>query len=96
MGHSLGALTSLCIAAFGGGELPLLGISALGITPTKEHPVGLIEMLKSGDGGERFVVEASPEAIESFMGPDGVINFEAVTQEGIELIFEPGELGFEH
>lgn len=90
VGHSLGALTSLCIAAFGGNGLPLLGISALGIIPTKENPDILVEMLKSEEGGERFVVEPSPETIETFMGPDEVINFEAMMQEGIESIFEPG------
>lgn len=90
VGHSLGALTSLCIAAFGGNELPLLGISALGIIPTKENPEVLVEMLKSEKSGERFVVEPSPEAIETFMGPDEVINLEAMVQEGIESIFEPG------
>jgi len=88
VGHSLGALTSLCIAAYGGDELPLLGVSALGIIPTKEHSKALIEILKSS--GERFVVEASPETIETFMGPDEFINFESVGQPGIELIFEPG------
>jgi hypothetical protein len=47
VGHSLCAVTSLSIAAFEGEKLPLLGVSALGIIPTKHRPAGLVDILKA-------------------------------------------------
>lgn len=90
IGHSLGAAISLSIAAFEGEKLPLLGVSALGIIPTKEHPAGLVEMLKKDPENPRFVVEASPEAIESFMGPPGLVELSTLTHPSMLTIFESG------
>ena len=61
VGHSLGAATALAIAAFESENLPLLGISALGITPTENHPAGLVDMLKADPENPRLVVEPTPE-----------------------------------
>lgn len=91
VGHSLGAVTSLSIAAFEGEKLPLLGVSALGIIPTKDHPTGLAEMLKADPENPRFIVEASPEAIEAFMGPPSVIDPSILVHPTMPLIFEPGQ-----
>jgi hypothetical protein len=92
IGHSLGAAISLSIAAFEGDKLPLLGVSALGIIPTKDHPAGLVDMLKADPENPRFVVEASPEAIEAFMGPSSVIDPSILVHPSMPQIFEPGRL----
>jgi pimeloyl-ACP methyl ester carboxylesterase len=91
VGHSLGAAISLSIAAFEGESLPLLGVSAFGIIPTKDHPAGLVDMLKADPDNPRFVVEASPEAIETFMGPPSVIDPSILAHPSMPLIFEPGK-----
>jgi pimeloyl-ACP methyl ester carboxylesterase len=91
IGHSLGAATSLAIAAFEGHTLPLLGVSALGIIPTDNHPPGLVDMLKANPDNPRFVVEASPEAIEAFMGPPAVLDPSMLVHPSLPQIFEPGE-----
>jgi pimeloyl-ACP methyl ester carboxylesterase len=91
VGHSLGAATSLSIAAFEGQKLPLLGVSALGIIPTKDHPAGLVDMLKADPENPRFTVEASPEAIEAFMGPPSVIDQSTLVHPSMPQIFEPGK-----
>ena len=91
VGHSLGAATSLSIAAFEGEGLPVLGVSALGIIPTKDHPAGLVEMLKSDPDNPRFIVEASPEAIETFMGPPSVVDQSIFQHPSMPIIFEPGK-----
>jgi pimeloyl-ACP methyl ester carboxylesterase len=91
IGHSLGAVTALSIAAFKDEKLPLLGVSALGIIPTKDHPAELVDMLKADPGNPRFVVEASPEAIETFMGPPSVIDPEMLIHPSMPQIFEPGK-----
>ena len=91
VGHSLGAVTSLSIAAFGGEKLPLLGVSALGIIPTKKHPASLVDMLKSDPENCRLVVEASPEAVETFMGPPSVIDESILVHPSMPKIFEPGK-----
>lgn len=90
VGHSLGAATSLSIAAFEGEKLPLLGVSALGIIPTKEHPAGLVDMFKADPENSRFVIEASPEAVEAFMGPPSVIDESILVHPSMPKIFEPG------
>ncbi|CZR65450.1 related to oxidoreductase, 2OG-Fe(II) oxygenase family [Phialocephala subalpina] len=90
IGHSLGAAISLSLAAFHGNDLPLLGISALGIIPTKDHPTGLIQMLKADPENPRFVVEPTPESTEVFMGPPEVIDQAVITHPSMLTIFEPG------
>jgi hypothetical protein len=91
VGHSLGAVIGLSIAAFEDAKLPLLGVSVLGIIPTKDHPVGLVDMLKADPENPRFVVEASPEAIETFMGPPSVIDPEMLVHPSMPQIFEAGK-----
>jgi pimeloyl-ACP methyl ester carboxylesterase len=91
IGHSLGAVTALSIAAFKDEELPLLGVSALGIIPAKDHPAGLVDMLRTDPENPRFVVEPSPEAIETFMGPPSVIDPEMLVHPSVPQIFEPGK-----
>lgn len=90
IGHSLGAAISLSLAAFHADELPLLGVSALGIIPTKDHPAGLIQMLKANPENPRFVVEATPESTEAFMGPPEVIDQAVISDPSMLTIFEPG------
>jgi pimeloyl-ACP methyl ester carboxylesterase len=91
VGHSLGAATALGIASFEAETLPILGVSALGIIPTKEHPAGLVDMLKADPENPRFVVEASPEAVEAFMGPPSVIGSSILVHPSLPKIFEPGK-----
>jgi pimeloyl-ACP methyl ester carboxylesterase len=91
VGHSLGAATSLSIAAFEGDKLPLLGVSALGIIPTKEHPAGLVDILKADTENPRLIIEPSPEAVEAFMGPPSVIDELILVHPSMPKIFEPGK-----
>jgi pimeloyl-ACP methyl ester carboxylesterase len=90
IGHSLGAAISLSLAAFEGDKLPLLGVSALGIIPTENHPAALVETLKADPDNPRFVVEPSVEAIETFMGPLELIDEDILVHPSIPEIFEPG------
>lgn len=90
IGHSLGAATTLALAAYHGDDLPIIGVSALGILPTKDHPAGLIEVLKADPENPRFVVESTPESVEAFMGPPTVIDQAVVTSPDMLTIFEPG------
>jgi len=90
VGHSLGAAISLSIAALEGEMLPLLGVSALGVIPTKEPPPILVNMLKADSENPRFVVEPSPEAVETFMGPPSVVDESILAHPSMPKIFEPG------
>ncbi len=90
VGHSLGAATSLAIAAFEGEKLPLLGVSALGIIPTKDYPAGLVDMMKADPENPRFVVEPSPDSVEAFMGPPSVFDSSILVHPSMPKIFEPG------
>ncbi|TVY55156.1 putative 2-oxoglutarate-dependent dioxygenase DIN11, partial [Lachnellula suecica] len=90
VGHSLGAAISLSLAAFEGDKLPLLGVSSLGIMPTKDHPPSLIEMLKANPENPRFIVEPSIESIETFMGPLELIDESLLIHPSMPNIFEPG------
>jgi pimeloyl-ACP methyl ester carboxylesterase len=91
MGHSLGAAISLSLAAFEGDKLPLLGVSALGIIPTENHPAALVETLKADPENPRFIVEPSVEAIETFMGPLELVDENILVHPSMPEIFVPGE-----
>ncbi|EXJ89292.1 hypothetical protein A1O3_02358 [Capronia epimyces CBS 606.96] len=71
IGHSLGAAISLIIAAQHGNRLPLLGVSALGVIPSKTRPkLGIFESLKSNPGNERVPRTGPPSAqdLRAFLG----------------------------
>lgn len=91
IGHSLGAAISLTLAAFEGDNLPLLGISALGIIPTENHPASLVNILKADPENPRLIVEPTLENIETFMGPLSVVDESALLHPSMPEIFEPGE-----
>jgi len=73
-----------------GEKLPLLGVSALGIIPTKNNPPALVESLKKDIENPRFVVEESPEMVERFLGPPSVLDYSIFIHPSIPTIFEPG------
>lgn len=91
IGHSLGAAIALSLAAYENGNLPLLGVSALGLIPTNRHPASLVKLLEENPTSPHFVVEPSPEAIQMFMGPPEVIEESVLLHPSMPSIFEPGE-----
>lgn len=96
IGHSLGAATSLSLAALDGGILPILGVSALGIIPTEHHPPSLVALMEANPEHQRFVVEASLETIETFMGPVDTIDLDAISSPAMLPIFESGNGSSDH
>jgi len=95
IGHSLGAAILLSLAAFEGDKLPLLGVSALGIIPTENHPPFMVEMLKVDPQNPRIMIEPSAEAIETFMGPLELIDGSVLMHPSLPEIFEPGKLSID-
>lgn len=91
IGHSLGAAICLSLAAFEGDKLPIIGVSALGIIPTENHPVRLVNMLKADPKNPRLVVESSIEAMETFMGPLNLVDVNILFNPSMSKIFEPGK-----
>ncbi|TVY39193.1 putative 2-oxoglutarate-dependent dioxygenase [Lachnellula occidentalis] len=89
IGHSLGAVISLSLAAFEGQKLPILGISALGIIPTKDHPAVVVKALEADPENPRLVFEPSPDSVETFMGPLSVLDMDVLTHPSMLSIFEP-------
>ncbi|PBP23460.1 hypothetical protein BUE80_DR005581 [Diplocarpon rosae] len=89
IGHSLGGCLSLALAAFHD-ELPILGVSACGAIPTKEHPAMLIPLLKADPQNPRFVIAPTPESTAAFMGPPEVIDEAVLKHPSMLTIFEPG------
>ncbi|WOO81626.1 uncharacterized protein LOC62_03G005149 [Vanrija pseudolonga] len=74
IGHSLGAATSLILAALEGDNIPLRGVSALGVVPAKTRPdLSLFEGVFSDAKVERLPLPAEPSAqdLKLFLGvPD--------------------------
>ncbi|KAL7422617.1 hypothetical protein Q5752_003265 [Cryptotrichosporon argae] len=91
IGHSLGAATSLIIAAEQGNSLPLLGVSALGIIPTRARPdISLFEGIFADDAVQKIPLPEVPTAtdLKLFMGaPDF---FDLADLPRLEGIFEGG------
>ena len=91
VGHSLGAAISLSLAAFEGQKLPIIGVSALGIIPIKDHPAVVIKAIEADPGNPRLVFEPSPDSIETFMGPLDYLDMSILTHPAMLTIFEPGK-----
>jgi len=88
IGHSLGALTALAIAASKNSTLDLLGVSALGLIPEKENPLALLNLPMQS--GERITLEPTPEAIDQFMGPIEFLDLNMLEDApAMTKIFEP-------
>jgi pimeloyl-ACP methyl ester carboxylesterase len=92
IGHSLGAATALILAALEGDKLPLLGISALGIIPSREKPTALLEALDKDPENPRMLIEdPDPATLRKFMGIPEFLDPQILTNPAIPEIFEPGE-----
>ncbi|KAK6580437.1 hypothetical protein PZA11_007459 [Diplocarpon coronariae] len=89
IGHSLGGCVSLALAAFHD-ELPILGVSAFGAIPTKDHPTMLIPILKADPQNPRFVIAPTPESTAAFMGPPDVVDKAVLEHPSMLTIFESG------
>lgn len=72
IGHSLGAATSIIIAALEGDNIPLIGVSALGIIPSPSPPELILEALNADPEAERIELGKPDELyFGQFMGaPD--------------------------
>jgi pimeloyl-ACP methyl ester carboxylesterase len=90
IGHSLGAAIALGIAAFECENLPLLGVSALGIIPTKRPSVLLETQLKEDPNDPRIVMQPTQEVIETYLGPPSVFDQSILKHPSMPTIFEPG------
>lgn len=93
IGHSLGAATSLIIAALEGDNLPLLGVSALGIIPNKVRPTAIVNALNAHPESDRVPLQdPSPDTLRRFMGFPDFIDESVITDPSVPGIFEPGKL----
>ena len=91
VGHSIGGSLALSITYEAQGRLPILGVSAMGCLPTLK-PMGIIGGTDPEPENQRFIVESSRENIKRFMGRVEWLNLDALTEEVVEAVFEPGKL----
>lgn len=89
VGHSIGGALVLSITHEAQGRLPILGVSAMGCLPSLK-PLGLLGETDPEQENPRFIVEPSPENIKRFMGRMEWLNLDALSQEIVEVVFEPG------
>lgn len=72
IGHSLGAATSLIIAALEGDNIPLIGVSALGCVPKREPPQFILDAIAAFPDVDRLpglqMSEADDEYFRNFLG----------------------------
>lgn len=91
IGHSLGAATALIIAAQEADKLPILGVSAFGIIPTREPPAGIQNALQYCPSGDRITLApVPPNGLRRFMGILDFLDYR-VLDKSFSKIFEPGE-----
>lgn len=92
IGHSLGAATSLTLAALEGDKLPLLGVSALGIVPDETPPIAIVQALQAEPDKERVpLTDPTPDTLRRFMGFPDFLDEAVLTHPSIPGIFEPGK-----
>lgn len=92
IGHSLGAATSLILAALEGDNIPLRGVSALGVVPAKTRPdLSLFEGVFSDAKVERLPLPTEPTAqdLKLFLGAPEF--FDVAQLPRTEGVFEGGE-----
>ncbi|GLI82121.1 hypothetical protein PoHVEF18_010522 [Penicillium ochrochloron] len=89
VGHSIGGALVLSITHEAQGRLPILGVSAMGCLPSLK-PLGLLGETDPEQENPRFTVEPSPDNIKRFMGRMEWLNLDALSQEIVEVVFEPG------
>jgi pimeloyl-ACP methyl ester carboxylesterase len=90
IGHSLGAAIALSIAALESKRLPFLGISVLGVIPTIFPSALLQGQLKRDPNSRHVVIDPTPEAIETYLGPPSAFEQSILDHPSMGSIFEPG------
>lgn len=91
VGHSLGGALALSITYEAYGRLPILGVSAMGCLPTLK-PLGILGETDPEPENPRFIVESNPENIKRFMGRPEWLNPDALSEDIVAAVFEPGKL----
>ena len=89
VGHSIGGALALSIAYEADGRLPILGVSAMGCLPSLT-PLGLLGETDPEPENPRFIVENNPENIKRFMGRVEWLNLDALSEDVVAAVFEPG------
>lgn len=89
VGHSIGGALALSIAYEAERRLPILGVSAMGCLPSLT-PLGLLSETDPEPENPRFIVENNPENIKRFMGRVEWLNLEALSEDVVAAVFEPG------
>ncbi|KAL4795809.1 Alpha/Beta hydrolase protein [Aspergillus venezuelensis] len=93
VGHSIGGSLALSITHEAKDRLPIIGISVMGSLPSK-GPLDLFPGLDDGDGPDagnpRYITEPSAENIRRFMGEVEWLHPEALSEDVISAVFEPG------
>lgn len=90
VGHSIGGALALSVTYEAQGRLPILGVSAMGCLPTLK-PLGILDWTDPEPENPRFIFESNPENIKRFMGRMEWLNLDALTEEVVVAVFEPGE-----
>jgi pimeloyl-ACP methyl ester carboxylesterase len=90
VGHSMGGALVLSITYEAQGRLPILGVSAMGCLPSLK-PLGMLGDTDPDPENPRFIVEPDPENIKRFMGRMEWLNLDALSEEIVAAVFEPGK-----
>jgi pimeloyl-ACP methyl ester carboxylesterase len=90
IGHSLGGAICLAIAAEAGEQLPLLGVSVLGIVPVEGSTLPFPDPDPEPEN-PRIVFKESREMMRRLLGPEEFIKQNVFNPDVLQLIFEPGE-----
>lgn len=89
VGHSIGGALALSIAYEAKGQLPILGVGAMGCLPSLT-PLGLLSETDPEPENPRFIVENNPENVKRFMGRVEWLNLDALSEDVVAAVFEPG------
>jgi len=93
IGHSLGAAVSIIIAALEGKSLPLLGVSALGIVPTKDPLSGITDAINASPHSDRVPLgQPTEEYLRRFLGAPEFFDISKLPQ--LTPIYQAGELSY--
>jgi pimeloyl-ACP methyl ester carboxylesterase len=90
VGHSLGGALALSVTYEAHGQLPILGVSAMGCLPSLK-PLGILGATDPEPENPRFIVESNPENIRRFMGRPEWLNHDALSEDIVAEVFEPGK-----
>lgn len=89
VGHSIGGALALSITYEAQGRFPILGVSAMGCLPTLT-PLGILGERDPEPENPRFIVENNPENVKRFMGRVEWLNPDALAEDVVAAVFEPG------